>query len=83
MNRKDAIGWVLSLCADLRLSQAKTLSVLVAATLLVQRLSLASMGRCLGGQALVKHKIKRAWRFVANERVEPTHCGVASRARSP
>jgi hypothetical protein len=72
MNRKDAIAWVLSLCSDLRLSQAKTLSVLVAATLLVQRLSLASMGRSLGGKALVKHRIKRAWRFIANERVEPT-----------
>ncbi len=69
MHRKDAIAWVLTVCADsLRLSQAKTLSILVAATMGVQRISLANIGRALSGTT--KHQIKRCWRFCANERVE-------------
>jgi hypothetical protein len=72
MDRMDAIAWVLSVCIHLRLSQAKTLSELVAATLGVGRLSLANIGRGVGGAALVKHKIKRVWRFIRNRRVEPS-----------
>jgi hypothetical protein len=45
MHRKDAIAWVVSVCSvSLRLSQAKTLSILVAAALRVQSVSLASGG---------------------------------------
>jgi hypothetical protein len=78
MRRTEAIAWVVSVCAaSLRLSQAKTLSVLVAASLRVQRVSLANIGRRMLGAA--KHQIKRCWtsassvepRFCANERVEP------------
>jgi hypothetical protein len=72
MDRTDAMAWVLSVCIHLRLSQAKTLSQLVAATLGVGRLSLAGIGRKVSGAALVKHRIKRVWRFVTNERVEPS-----------
>jgi len=69
MLRKDAIAWVLTVCADsLRLSQAKTLAILVGAAMSVQRISLANIGRAMGG--LAKHQIKRCWRFCANERVE-------------
>ena len=69
MHRKDAIAWVLTVCAGcVRLSQAKTLSILVAAAMRVQRISLANIGRAMGGAA--KHQIKRCWRFCANERVE-------------
>lgn len=69
MNRTDAIAWVLSVCAShLRLSQAKTLSQLVAAAMRCERVSLAAIGRALAGT--VKHQIKKAWRFCANDRVE-------------
>jgi hypothetical protein len=69
MHRKDAIAWVLTVCAgSLRLSQAKTLSILVAAAMTVQRISLANIGRAMLGKT--KHQIKRCWRFCANERVE-------------
>ena len=69
MHRKDAIAWVVSVCSiSLRLSQAKTLSILVAAAIRVQRVSLANIGRMMEGT--VKHQIKRCWRFCANERVE-------------
>jgi hypothetical protein len=57
MNRTEAMTWVVSVCAGLRLSQAKTLSVLVAACLGVQRVSLANLGRAMVGT--VKHQIKR------------------------
>jgi hypothetical protein len=40
MDRMDAIAWVLSSCSELRLSQSKTLSELVAASLGVGRVSL-------------------------------------------
>ena len=69
MHRPEAIAWVISVCAgSLRLSQAKTLGILVAASMRVQRISLANIGRMM--QGCVKHQIKRCWRFCANERLE-------------
>lgn len=95
MDRRDAMTWVLSVCTCLRLSQAKTLSVLVASALVVERVSLASLGRSMGrpipgvgpgvrgfrGFRGAKHSIKRCWRFIANDRIEPTLAmqGVAAR----
>lgn len=73
MDRKDAIAWMLSACAmHLRQSQAKTLLVLVHAAVRCPRISLASIGRAMSGPAKVKHRIKRVWRFIANQRVEPS-----------
>ncbi len=70
MHRKDAIAWVVSVCSvSLRLSQAKTLAILVASAMRVQRVSLANIGRMMEGRT--KHQIKRCWRFCANDRVEP------------
>jgi len=74
MDRTEAIAWVLWICQGLlRKSQAKTLSVLVAASLTTVRLSLAGIGRELASwhDAAAKHAIKRAWRFVVNRRIEP------------
>jgi len=69
MRRSEATAWVVTVCAGcLRLSRAKTLSVLVAAAMRVERASLASIGRAAVGTA--KHQIKRCWRFCANGRVE-------------
>jgi hypothetical protein len=70
MRRHDVIAWVLSVTASLRLSQSKTLSVLVAAALGTARVSLAELGRHLTGPTAAKHRIKRAWRFTANDRIE-------------
>lgn len=73
MDRTDAIAWVVSVCTSyVRKSQAKTLGALVAGALAVERVSLASLGRSMLGPAAVKHQIKRAYRFLANERVEPS-----------
>ena len=74
MDRMDAIAWTVSVCAGyLRLSQAKTLSELVAAALGMVRGSLAELGRCLSAHRGVaaKHCIKRVDRFVGNARIEP------------
>lgn len=70
MRRNQAAAWVISVCAtgSLRLSQVKTLAVLVSAALSVQRISLANLGRQMLGTT--KHQIKRCWRFCANERIE-------------
>lgn len=72
MDRTDAILWIVSVCAcSLRLSQAKTLAVLVASAMQVQRVSLANIGRGVLGTSTPKHQIKRCWRFCDNDRVEP------------
>src|SRR5512142_2164129 len=63
MRHNDVIAWVLSVTAYLRLSQAKTLRVLVAAALATARISLAELGRHLTGPAAAKHRIKRTWRI--------------------
>ena len=69
MHRKDAIAWVVTVCASsLRLSQAKTLAILVSSAMRVERISLANIGRAM--QGMVKHQIKRCWRFCANDRIE-------------
>ena len=69
MSRMDAMTWVVSVCSlSLRLSQAKTLGALVASAMRVERISLANIGRAMGG--MVKHQIKRCWRFCANDRIE-------------
>ena len=70
MKRTDVIAWVLSVTAYLRLSQSKTLSVLVASALSTARISLAELGRHLTGPAAAKHRIKRVWRPTANDRIE-------------
>lgn len=66
MKQLQAIAWVLSVCTDLRLSQAKTLAHLSAAAMRVGRVSLAAIGRQLTGSSAAKHRIKRTWRFCAN-----------------
>jgi hypothetical protein len=69
MRRLEAVSWVLSLCYGLRLSQAKALADLTASAMRAARASLANLGRGLLGPAACKHRIKRAWRFCANDRV--------------
>jgi hypothetical protein len=69
MSQLQAVAWVLSVCTDLRLSQTKTLADLVAAAMQVGRVSLAAIGRKLAGPPAAKHRIKRTWRFCANDKV--------------
>jgi hypothetical protein len=69
MRRHEAIAWVVTVCAvSLRRSQAKTLAILAASALNVERISLANIGRRMQGTA--KHQIKRCWRFCRNQRIE-------------
>ncbi len=71
MSSAEALAWVLSVCTQyLRLSQAKTLSVLVSAALSIQRVSVSQIGRLIGGTASCKARIKQAERFIANRRIE-------------
>jgi hypothetical protein len=69
VKRPLILAWVLSVCAALRKSQAKTLAALVCAAVPTQRATLANIGRAMHGNARCKHKIKRAGRFIANTRV--------------
>jgi DDE family transposase len=69
MRPTDVSGWVLTIAADLRLSQARTLAALVAAAARVTRGTLSALGRGLPGSTAAKHRVKRAWRFCANDRV--------------
>jgi hypothetical protein len=68
------MAWTRWLCGGLlRLSRARTLSILVASALSSMRLSLAGIGRELAAaeDGSAKHAIKRVWRFTGNPRVEP------------
>ena len=69
MSPDAVIGWVLTIAASLRLSQAKTLADLVEAATRVGRGTLNALGRCLPGSVSAKHKIKRVWRFCDNDHV--------------
>jgi hypothetical protein len=64
------VGWIVNACTKIRRSQAKTLAEVVVGAMRCRRASLADVGRAMRGKALAKHKIKRVWRFVKNERVE-------------
>lgn len=69
MRRPVILAWVLSVCSTLRRSQAKTLADLVAAAVPAPRATPANLGRAMGEPARCEHRIKRAGRFVANDRV--------------
>lgn len=69
MSSDAVIGWILTIAAGLRLSQAKTLADLVEAATHVGRGTLSAIGRCLPGATAAKHRIKRVWRFCDNDRV--------------
>lgn len=69
MSPDAVIGWVLTIAAGLRLSQAKTLADLVGSAVRVGRGTLSALGRCLPGTTAAKHRIKRVWRFCDNDRV--------------
>jgi hypothetical protein len=69
MSPTAVVGWVLTIAGGLRLSQAKTLADLVEAAVHVSRGTLSALGRSLSSRAAAKHRIKRAWRFCANDRV--------------
>jgi len=57
---------VVSVCAgSLRLSQAKTLGILVAAAMRVQRVSLANIGRMMEGRASAAEQQHYARRLIA------------------
>jgi hypothetical protein len=73
MKRREISEFVCSVCLSLRLSQAKTLSVLVPAAMTLARASVAQLGRAVAGQVQMaaKHGIKRVDRFMGNSRIEP------------
>lgn len=73
MRRSEISEFVCSTCSSLRLSQRKTLSVLVPAAMTLARASLAQLGRALAEQCqgATKHCIKRVDRFMGNARIEP------------
>jgi hypothetical protein len=57
MNHADVIGWVLATVASfLRLRQAKTLGVFVAAALRVGRVCLPAIGEGVRGGSMPKHR---------------------------
>lgn len=66
-------NFISSVCSYLRLSQAKTLSQLVAAAMTLSKACLAELGRALSYQngIATKHCIKRVDRFIGNHRIEP------------
>jgi hypothetical protein len=62
--------WILCVTSNLLPSQSRTLAVLVAAAVRLERINLALLGRKIAGEVTAKSAIKRAWRFTCNRRVE-------------
>ena len=73
MDRKDAIAWMLLLCATGRLSQAQTLSEGCWAKLRCRRAGIGELGRWLAPDTglAAKQAIKRVDRLSGNVRDEP------------
>jgi len=73
MKPQQITKFIISTCLYLRLSQAKTLSQLVAAAMTLGRASIAQLGRAISYQngIATKHCIKRVDRFIGNQRIEP------------
>jgi hypothetical protein len=51
-------------------SRSRTLALLVATAIRLDRPNLAQIGRKMAGPVAAEHAIKRAWRFTCNDRVE-------------
>jgi hypothetical protein len=70
VSNQSIITWIACVTSKLLPSQSRTLAVLVAAAVRVERPNLATIGRQLAGPSTAKSAIKRAWRFTDNHRVE-------------
>lgn len=70
MSTDSIITWIACVTSNLLPSQSRTLALLVAAAVRIERPNLASIGRRLAGPTSAKGAIKRAWRFTDNARVE-------------
>jgi hypothetical protein len=64
------LAWIAAVCKGLRRSQHKTLAELVCGAMRCRRVSLADIGRAMGGPAQCKSRINRVDRFLGNLRVE-------------
>jgi hypothetical protein len=64
------LTWLTAACKGLRRSQQKTLAELVGGAMNCRRVSLADIGRAMGGKTLCKSRINRMDRFLGNEVVE-------------
>jgi len=79
MNRRRQMQFGLGAIATLihnhfsffRKSQRKTISDLVGGLVRRGRIGLAEIARGMDDQTTVRHRIKRAWRFLRNDRVRP------------
>ena len=74
MLRKDTFSWIFYFTRHMHKTQSKTLCDLVSAVLYVSSVSIAEIGRKLSQRTAMaaKHGIKRADRFLSNERIEPS-----------
>ena len=72
LNPSQIIAWLRAQAKDMRHSRVKTLSSVVAAATRKQGLGVLALGRAMPGATAAKHRIKRVWRFLRNERVELT-----------
>jgi hypothetical protein len=69
MSADAVIGWVPTMAAGPRPSQARTLAELVEAAAHVGRGTLSAIGRCLPRTTTAKHRIGRVWRLCDNDLV--------------
>jgi DDE family transposase len=70
VSTQSIVEWIVCVTSNLLPSQSRTLATLVAATVHLERVNLALIGRKMAGAITAKAAIKRAWRFTCNRRVE-------------
>jgi hypothetical protein len=86
MKFTEVVCWIISVCVGLRKSEVKTLAELVAAALVMPRVSLAELGRRLAASTCktAKHCIKRPGDSPAtNASTSRGHAGAAALALPP
>jgi hypothetical protein len=70
VSTQSILDWVVCVTSNLLATQSRTLALLVATAVRLERPNLAQIGRKMPGPVDAKHAIKRAWRFTCNGRVE-------------
>ena len=70
MSTQSIVQWIVSVSSNLLPSQALTLATLVATAVRLERVNIVQLGRLMTGEIAAKYKIRRAWRFTCNRRIE-------------
>ena len=70
MNLFMLTRWILRSFISIRRSQRNSLAAISIGALKARRAGLYEIGRAMQPQAMLKHRVKRVWRFLKNDRID-------------